>query len=108
MSETRLQPLLRRGFSLFIDTNGILVAPLLDLAVHGMPEAEKRRRDGQHESDKDPVYPPGAPLNKASRGWDKSVLSSPCRLGGFRGQERSFVPVFKGDLGGARLGYNPC
>src|SRR5919202_2987950 len=51
---------------------------------------------------------PGAPLNNGSRGWDKSVLSSPCRLGGFRGQERSFVPLFKGDLGGARLGYNPC
>src|SRR4028118_268524 len=51
---------------------------------------------------------PLAPLNNGSRGWDKSVLSSPCRLGGFRGQERSFVRLFKGDLGGARLGYNPC
>ena len=51
---------------------------------------------------------PLAPLNKGSRGWDKSVLSSPCRLGGFRGQERSFVPLFKGDLGGGTLGYNPC
>ena len=48
------------------------------------------------------------PLIRGVGGGTRAFFRQESRRGGFRGPERSFVPLFKGDLGGGTLGYNPC